>query len=314
MGGISLEVLNPCMLLLSERLPEGVAERLLDALPWSAAILNRDFQIIALNQAWVAYGQANGARDPASFLGADYLAICRLARGRGSMSAQRAGDGLRDVASGRVEHFVLDYDCSTPDEERWSTMQASAVGDHILVTHRATSLDAVLARNADHVPAELLALVTHDMEPALDSMNLAPLIQEVLEEYGRHARMPETMIYDNLWILGDEALLGDTLRGLLSHGGPVRHVAADSTKEQVVVTIRSDRDPGPWDGFGIEPFDWRKWDGEFGLPLARAVMEAHAGQMFVWSHHGTVINLVFPRMPGAPAPKWHMPRSEFLMP
>src|SRR5262249_586431 len=65
--------------------PRGLAEAVLEGLPYSVAVLNRGGTIVAVSAAWKRFARDNGAPALAeSSVGLNYLAICRAASGLSS--------------------------------------------------------------------------------------------------------------------------------------------------------------------------------------------------------------------------------------
>src|SRR5690349_12123379 len=69
-------------------------QRILDSLPFPIALLDGQGTILAVNQSWRAFGQANGANASDHFVGSNYLELCDSVCGIDAMSAQTAGDGI----------------------------------------------------------------------------------------------------------------------------------------------------------------------------------------------------------------------------
>jgi PAS domain S-box-containing protein len=88
------------------------------------SVLDRQGKIIAVNDAWTAFGRANGVRrDGAILAGADYLAVCRRAAEAGAPGAREALEGIQAVCEARRNEFELAYRCDAPGVERWFDMR-----------------------------------------------------------------------------------------------------------------------------------------------------------------------------------------------
>jgi len=107
-------------------------DAVLDALPSSIAILDRQGVIVRTNAAWQRFAAENGGHVEAQgqsapgFEGTDYLGLCDQA---GIDEAAAAAEGLRAVLAGRRDRFTLEYDCSTPVLERWFELAATPIRD-----------------------------------------------------------------------------------------------------------------------------------------------------------------------------------------
>jgi DNA-binding CsgD family transcriptional regulator len=103
----------------------------------NCAILDRDGTILEVNEAWRAFGIANGLRTPDAAVGQSYLRFCSFAdpASPAIVSAYQALlDGRRDLVS-----FL--YDCHSDRQERWFTAVGFPQGgsrfviSHVNVTH-----------------------------------------------------------------------------------------------------------------------------------------------------------------------------------
>ncbi len=113
---------------------------ILSSLSLNVAVLDRDGVIIALNEAWLRFGRRNGASSDATIgIGVNYLDVTARAAREGVATAREALAGLRDVCEGRRQLFTLEYECSSPFEQRWYQMTVAALrrkGGGAVVTHR----------------------------------------------------------------------------------------------------------------------------------------------------------------------------------
>jgi len=99
------------------------AQGVLDAVAAPIAVLDQSGTIVATNQAWQDFGQANQARD-SSHIGVNYLEVCARATGGDAPCAKAAAAGIRSVLAGD-RTFVLEYPCHSPNEQRWFQLQVS---------------------------------------------------------------------------------------------------------------------------------------------------------------------------------------------
>lgn len=93
-------------------------QELLDALPGSAAVVDRDGVIRAVNQAWLRFCRDNGGEELLVSPPASYADGCRFDL-TDEDGAAYAVAGLRRVLDGQATHFEHDYPCHAPQQERW---------------------------------------------------------------------------------------------------------------------------------------------------------------------------------------------------
>ncbi len=128
---------------------EDLKARILDSLSSHLAVIDRTGNIVAVNKGWKDYGIENGGPGEERIGGgANYLDVCRKAAEAGCREAESALGGILSVLKGKVEHFEMEYDCSSPDQKRWFTMAVTplrhgaggAVIRHLDITFRNQAL------------------------------------------------------------------------------------------------------------------------------------------------------------------------------
>lgn len=116
----------------------------LDSLTEHLAVLDTDGRIIAVNEAWRAFGRANGAPAESSYgVGVHYIDACTSAgtsvqghgaaataeppgpRACGDIDGPTIAQGIRDVLAGRMASYTVEYPCDSPDQPRWFAMRVS---------------------------------------------------------------------------------------------------------------------------------------------------------------------------------------------
>lgn len=124
----------------------------IDSLPAHIAVLDRDGNILLVNEAWERFAETNSG-DPgqiaATGVGQNYLAV---------LDGDPADEGLTAISrdlkallAGEKDTFALEYPCHSADEERWFLMQANAlqspaggvVISHFNITSRVKAEQAV---------------------------------------------------------------------------------------------------------------------------------------------------------------------------
>ena len=91
----------------------------LDALSAHVAILDENGFILSVNRAWRDFALANAGETTHLCEGINYLALCDAAHGPDSEEGAAFAAGMRAVLQGKLDEFVLEYPCHSPNEKRW---------------------------------------------------------------------------------------------------------------------------------------------------------------------------------------------------
>ena len=135
-----------------------MVQELLDALPASAAVVDRNGRIQAVNRAWTAFCRENGGDERRVGPGVHYADGWRTDGSDEGADVTRRG--LQRVLDGEVERFERDYPCHAPDQERWFRLVVSRLdGGGALVQHLdITSEQQRAATLIDFSPVAILEL------------------------------------------------------------------------------------------------------------------------------------------------------------
>lgn len=122
---------------------ERFMQAILDSLPAHIAVLNHTGTIIAVNRAWRDFARANAAAGGDVAEGANYLGVCDEATGEEVEDAKAFAAGIRAVLGGAQRHFMLEYACHSPRQERWFLGQVTRFVDndatYAVVAHEETT-------------------------------------------------------------------------------------------------------------------------------------------------------------------------------
>ncbi len=116
-----------------------LAKTVLNSLSAHIAILDAEGVIVETNQAWRRYAGAGEMDGDPSSIGVNYLDVCDAATGGEAEDARAVAAGIRAVIGGRVEEFLYDYPCHSPDGRHWYYMRVIRVAGirpvHVVVSH-----------------------------------------------------------------------------------------------------------------------------------------------------------------------------------
>ncbi|MFZ4538924.1 HD-GYP domain-containing protein [Propionivibrio sp.] len=121
----------------------------IDALTAHVALLDEFGGIVAVNEAWRQFADANGSRLPNYGVGSNYLEMLRNPAGcTGDNSATESEErrsattvvaGISSILDGSCPKFQLEYPCHAPWEERWFLLTVTRFPPgalvHVVVSH-----------------------------------------------------------------------------------------------------------------------------------------------------------------------------------
>ena len=91
----------------------------LDCLSANIALLDNQGNILHVNKAWNDFARQNGLYPNDVSIGTNYLDICDKASGTYAKEAVHFAKGIRSVAGGETDFFILEYPCDSPTKRRW---------------------------------------------------------------------------------------------------------------------------------------------------------------------------------------------------
>lgn len=116
---------------------------ILNSVPTAIAVVDGGGVILVVNDHWREFSRENGI-DPGSAaphtdVGANYLAVCQAGIDAMSPGALAAYDGIQAVLSGKLPSFRMEYQCPSPNQNRWFLMTVTPLmlnaRDGAVITH-----------------------------------------------------------------------------------------------------------------------------------------------------------------------------------
>src|SRR5580765_1421520 len=94
---------------------QAMMRHMVDSLASQLAVLDREGNIILVNEAWKRFARENAAGDLQNYcVGLNYLEVCSSASGVSAEGAKDIQAGLEEVLSGARERFFFEYPCHSP--------------------------------------------------------------------------------------------------------------------------------------------------------------------------------------------------------
>src|SRR5215813_509587 len=104
---------------------QALNQAVLDSLAANIAVLDRDGNIIAVNEDWRRFARENDGAAIADSVGINYLDVCRRGRAQGDGQIEATLDGIQAVLDGARPNFTVEYPCHSPSEKRWFLMSVT---------------------------------------------------------------------------------------------------------------------------------------------------------------------------------------------
>jgi len=227
----------------------------MDAMQDEVAILDGKGVIVAINKAWRRFSAENGGDVIHSFVGTNYLDICRSAEGPSSAEAKIIPDGFeRTFRTG--EQFRCEYPCNSPTVKRWFELTANRLvtdgESFLLVQHRnittrhiertdieqayinSNAMVALIATTTD-------AIVSYDLDGNIITWNRAA---QKLYGYTEEEALGQSLelLYPDNWPLPVSYYRDETIAGRLENFEATR-VAKDGTQREVWISCAPIRSP-----------------------------------------------------------------------
>jgi PAS domain S-box-containing protein len=117
---------------------QALNQTVIDSLAANIAVLDRDGNIIAVNEEWKRFARENGGAAIADSVGVNYLDVCRRAQKHGNGQIEATREGIQAVLDGARPNFTVEYPCHSPSEKRWFLMSVTPLGGErggAVVTH-----------------------------------------------------------------------------------------------------------------------------------------------------------------------------------
>jgi diguanylate cyclase (GGDEF)-like protein/PAS domain S-box-containing protein len=167
------------------------ASEVLNSLTAHIAVLDESGTIVAVNQAWRAFAEANPPVSSEIAEGANYLSVCDSSTGDCSDEAIAVATAIRSVLAGIHTDTAIEYPCHSPDEERWFIGRITRLRDieppHVVVSHEDITArkQAEAAERLQHNLATAIGAAT-DRAGALHAIEHALLQIEHIDGIGIH--------------------------------------------------------------------------------------------------------------------------------
>jgi PAS domain S-box-containing protein len=194
-GGVSTDITDRKQAEQALRDSQEFAKSTLDALPSNVCVLDEAGTVIAANQTWYDFADANMSGDSAEARGdapgrgrfgegANYLAVCDRAVGPDAGEAAEFAAGIRDVLHGKRQQYSLEYPCHSDNEQRWfigkvtrfmSNGLPRILIQHVNITKQKMAEEALRAAKeaaeaASQAKSEFLANMSHELRTPMNGI------------------------------------------------------------------------------------------------------------------------------------------------
>lgn len=240
---------------------ESFSNGILDSLTSHIAVINLKGTILKVNKAWNTFAQNNDAASTEKYgEGANYFDACNSQNNTADDLASTALKGIKDVLSGIINEFYLEYPCHSPVTERWFNMRVNKFESSetmVLIEHHDIS-ERKMAEQKLSITTKALQQSLNDNNKTLDfSLDLICSY----DEEGRIVRMNTV----SECILGykPEELIGKKYMDFIFHDDAENTIKADTAiRSGVQLTMFENRFVHK--NGSIIPLLWSAiWDDEY---------------------------------------------------
>ncbi len=104
---------------------QALAQRMssiLNTIPANIALLDANGNIVDVNGAWKNFAASNGFTGNSYAIGDNYLVLTRDSGGSDEKDGKLVAQGIQDVLKNKVDEFVFEYACHSPEAIKWFRM------------------------------------------------------------------------------------------------------------------------------------------------------------------------------------------------
>lgn len=241
----------------------------LDGLSSQIAVVDESGVILAVNQAWRDFADANGLQLTDHGVGQNYLDICIPELTDDQTDVETPVAGILGVLEGRAPSFTMEYPRHFGTSERWFQIRAnryeSGESVRVVISHEDIT-SRVQTEESTRIWSEQqqgLATLAGNLSAAQDVAEILDVVTAGAREL-LQARAAETRRLHDVSQMGDLRATDDVETGDVS---PIRSAEWDALREQVCRTNRpirltrsGDSPPTPTETdstpFAFEPGEW----------------------------------------------------------
>ncbi|MFW6306588.1 MAG: PAS domain S-box protein, partial [Bacillota bacterium] len=158
---------------------------ILDSLSEQIAVLNKNGDIIAVNQSWNRFADENNSSRDKVGKGVNYLKVCRDSLENGNEDSGIVIEGIQSILDRKSKDFTFEYPCHSPAEKRWFALYASAMNNSkgVVVSH----IDITRRKLKEEILKRYQLLVTHTTDIILffdEKGNILEANKTAVKSYG----------------------------------------------------------------------------------------------------------------------------------
>lgn len=98
---------------------------ILNTLPANIALLDEEGIILDVNDSWKSFADDNGFVGNNYCIGDNYIDISKVSFGHEKADGKKVAKGIREVFNKKLKEFVFEYECHSPELQRWFRMVVS---------------------------------------------------------------------------------------------------------------------------------------------------------------------------------------------
>ncbi|ADJ62531.1 GGDEF domain-containing protein [Herbaspirillum seropedicae] len=172
----------------------------LDSLDSQIALIDRAGVIHYVNKTWCEFGIENGIPAGYSWIGVNYLVVCRSAGDRGDGDGREVYEGIRSVVESGAPFFQYEYPCHSPNEQRWFMMRIAPVlgaEDFFVISHVVITGRKLAEQRVERLNEKLALLaVTDKLTGLANRMKLDEVLDNEINRADRYGKNLSLILLD----------------------------------------------------------------------------------------------------------------------
>ncbi|MCP3653865.1 sensor domain-containing diguanylate cyclase [Herbaspirillum sp.] len=178
----------------------GLLQAAMDSLDSQIALIDGAGVIHYVNKSWCDFGKENGMPSGYTWIGSNYLAVCRAAGNRGDCDGRQVYAGIKSVLESDAPCFQYEYPCHSPNEQRWFMMRIAPVleaENRYIISHNVITGRKLAEQRIERLNEKLsLLAVTDKLTGLANRMKLDDALESEITRAHRYRKKLSLVLLD----------------------------------------------------------------------------------------------------------------------